>query len=107
MLTLYQLEGCPYCHRVRAVLEDLDLSYESVNVPPSRPARDEVIRISGQEKVPVLRDDDRVIADSSAIVAYLYETYADQPDRLPPEERIEPFRIERDFDVPPLTPSVG
>ena len=32
MLTLYQVEWCPYCHRVRQVMTELGLTYITVNV---------------------------------------------------------------------------
>jgi len=32
-LTVYELEGCPYCAKVRRALEDLELSYDSVSFP--------------------------------------------------------------------------
>ena len=35
MLTLYQAEWCPACHRVRQVMTELGLTYTTVNVPSS------------------------------------------------------------------------
>jgi glutaredoxin len=64
MITLYQVEWCPYCHRVREALTELGLDYETVNVPAGRSARTEVIELSGQDRVPVIKDGDLVIADS-------------------------------------------
>ena len=36
MLTLYQSEWCPACHRVRQVLTELGLTYIAVNVAADR-----------------------------------------------------------------------
>ncbi|NIS37155.1 MAG: glutaredoxin, partial [Actinobacteria bacterium] len=41
-LRLYELPGCPYCAKVKDTLADLDLDYESVEVPSAHSARDEV-----------------------------------------------------------------
>ena len=109
MITLYQVEWCPYCHRVREALTELELDYETVNVPASRPARTEVIELSGQDKVPIITDGDLVVADSAAIVEYLDETYghaADGEERARHRESAS-FRTVRQTADPPLLPSVG
>ena len=77
-LTLYELEGCPYCAKVKTALADLDVDYESVLVPRSHSERTEVEAISGQTGVPVLVDEANGIegmAESDDIVEYLEETY--------------------------------
>ena len=77
-LTLYELESCPYCAKVRTKLADLDLEYESVLVPRSHSERTEVEEISGQTGVPVLVDEANGIdamSESDDIVEYLEETY--------------------------------
>jgi glutathione S-transferase len=76
--TLYQLDGCPYCERVVDVLDELDLSYESVWVEGLHSERDEVKRVSGQRAVPVLVDDEYgvTMAESERIVEYLETTYS-------------------------------
>lgn len=78
-ITLYELEGCPWCERVAEHLQELDLSYESVWVDPLHSDRDEVKRRSGQRKVPVLVDEDHgvTMAESANIVEYLDRTYAE------------------------------
>ncbi len=77
-LTLYELEGCPYCAKVTTKLADLDLEYESVMVPRSHGERTEVEKVSGQTGVPVLVDEANGIegmSESDDIVEYLEETY--------------------------------
>jgi glutathione S-transferase len=77
-LILYELEGCPYCAKVKNKLADLDLEYESRMVPRSHSERTEVEEISGQTGVPVLVDEEHGVegmAESDDIVAYLDETY--------------------------------
>jgi len=76
-ITLYQLDGCPYCERVVDVLDDLGLSYESVWVEGLHSTRNEVKRVSGQRSVPVIVDDEHgvTMAESERIVEYLETTY--------------------------------
>jgi glutathione S-transferase len=77
-LILYELEGCPYCAKVKNKLADLGLEYESRMVPRAHSERTEVEEVSGQTGVPVLIDEDNGVdgmAESDDIVAYLEETY--------------------------------
>jgi len=77
-LTLYRLDGCPYCELVVDRLEELDLEFDSVWVEGLHSRRDEVRRVSGQRQVPVLVDEDHgvTMAESARIVEYLDATYA-------------------------------
>lgn len=76
-LTLYRLEGCPYCEFVVDRLEDLDLEFDSVWVEGLHSRRDEVKRVSGQRQVPVLVDSTRgaVMSESQNVLDYLDESY--------------------------------
>ncbi len=78
-LTLYRLEGCPYCEYAVDALEELDLEFESIWVEGLHSKRDEVKRVSGQRQVPVLVDDEYgvTMAESDRIVEYIEQTYAD------------------------------
>ncbi|MFC6615265.1 glutathione S-transferase N-terminal domain-containing protein [Halopenitus salinus] len=79
-IVLYELEGCPYCAKVKQKLADLDLEYESRMVPRSHAEREEVEAVSGQTGVPVLVDEDHGVegmSESDDIVAYLEETYGE------------------------------
>jgi glutathione S-transferase len=77
-LTLYRLEGCPYCELVVDRLDELDVDYESVWVEGLHSQRDEVRRVSGQRAVPVVVDEDRgvTMAESERIMEYLEKSYA-------------------------------
>jgi glutathione S-transferase len=79
-ITLYQLEGCPYCERVATRLDDLDVDYDSEWVEALHSERDEVKRVSGQRTVPVLVDDARgvTMAESDRILEYLDRSHARQ-----------------------------
>ena len=78
-VTLYRLEGCPFCELVVDRLDELDVDFESIWVEGLHSKRDEVKRVSGQRGVPVLVDDERGItmAESAKIVEYLDTSYAE------------------------------
>ena len=90
MITLYQTEWCPYCHRVRQVLTELGLTFTAVNVPAANEDRVELIAIAGQDGVPVLTDGDRIYTDSDEIVEYLRATYPEPEDA---EENVRAGRL--------------
>ena len=75
MMKLYQFESCPYCQRVRLALEAKGIEYEKIEAPTNRDDRTEIFELSGQYLVPVLVDGEKVVSDSSAIIAYLNENY--------------------------------
>jgi len=77
-ITLYQLEGCPYCEAVAERLAELDIEYDSVWVDALHSQRNEVKRVSGQRGVPVLVDEDRgvTMAESEQILEFVEQSYA-------------------------------
>ncbi|KAA9398647.1 glutaredoxin family protein [Haloarcula sp. CBA1130] len=77
-LTLYQLDGCPYCEKVADRLDELGIDYHSVWVEALHSKRNEVKRVSGQRGVPVLVDEDRgvTMAESERILDFIDATYA-------------------------------
>ncbi|MFC7177571.1 glutathione S-transferase N-terminal domain-containing protein [Halosegnis marinus] len=85
-LTLYRLEGCPFCELVVDELDDLGLEYDSVWTEGLHSKRNAVREVSGQRAVPVLIDPAHgvTMAESANIVEYLHTTYgdADSPDEV-------------------------
>ncbi|WP_135852924.1 glutaredoxin family protein [Halorussus salinus] len=77
-VTLYALDGCPYCEKVHDALADNGVEYETEWVEALHSERDEVKRISGQRGVPVLVDDERgvTMAESDKIVEYVERSLA-------------------------------
>jgi len=77
-VTLYELEGCPYCETAADALEDAGVDYETVWVDAMHSERNEVKRVSGQRGVPVLVDDDHgvTMAESENILDYVERTLA-------------------------------
>ena len=77
-LTLYALDGCPWCEKVHDALQDHGIEYETVWVPAMHSERDEVKRVSNQRAVPVLVDDERGVTmpESANILEYIERTLA-------------------------------
>ena len=64
---------------VRSTLKQLELDYETVNVPWPHQERTEVYEVSGQYMVPVFVDGDMVLSDEYEIIDYLKKTYPVEP----------------------------
>ena len=77
-ITLYALDGCPYCETVHDALTEAAVDYETVWVEALHSKRDEVKRVSGQRAVPVLVDDERgvTMGESANILEYVERTLA-------------------------------
>jgi glutathione S-transferase len=81
MITLYDAPRCPYCARVRIVLAEKGVEYETVEIDLSdRPAW--LYEKNPLGKVPVLEEDDFVLPESHLINEYLNERYP-EPALLP------------------------
>jgi glutathione S-transferase len=70
------LRFSPYCWRTRMALAHKDLPVETI---PWRFTEKAALAFSGQGRVPVIRDGDRVVSDSWAIAEYLEDAYPDRP----------------------------
>jgi glutathione S-transferase len=70
------LRFSPYCWRTRMALAHKGLAVETI---PWRFTDKEALAFSGQGRVPVIRDGDRVVSDSWAIAEYLDDAYPDRP----------------------------
>tara|TARA_Y100000034_G_C6686215_1_gene301897 strand:- start:339 stop:575 length:237 start_codon:yes stop_codon:yes gene_type:complete len=77
-MKLYQFEECPYCAKVRAKLEELNIDYEKVNVANDRedPQRQMLLEKTGIATVPVLEDDGEFIGDSGNIIEHLENKFS-------------------------------
>jgi glutathione S-transferase len=78
MIELYQFELSHYCEKIRLILDYKGLEYKKIEVVPGV-GQLELFRLSGQRQVPVIKDGEEVIADSTAIAKYLDKTYPDKP----------------------------
>jgi glutathione S-transferase len=78
VLTLYDADRCPYCARVRIVLAEKGLAWETVSVDlDDRPAW--IYEKNPLGRVPVLEEDALVLPESAVIMAYLDERYPEPP----------------------------
>ena len=80
-LTLYNMEGSPYCRKVRETLSELDLEYIVRNVAKGSPKRAELKERGGKIQVPYLIDPNTgsELYESDEIVAYLNDGYGAHP----------------------------
>lgn len=78
MLELYQFELSQYSEKVRLILDYKQLPYRKIEVTPGI-GQVELFRMTSQRQVPVLKDGDRVVADSTEIAKYLDRQYPDRP----------------------------
>ena len=82
-VTMYDLAGAdpalrfsPFCWRAKLALAHKGLVVETL---PWRFTEKDRLGFSGQGRVPVIVDGDRVVADSWAIAEYLEDSYSDRP----------------------------
>jgi glutathione S-transferase len=78
VLTLYDAQRCPYCVRVRIVLAEKGLEWETVAVDlDDRPAW--IYEKNPLGRVPVVEEDGLVLPESVVIMEYLEERYPEPP----------------------------
>lgn len=76
-LILYRVPFSTNVERIALAAAHKGIELEYVDIPYDD--RSEVLRVSGQELVPVLVDGERVIADSPVILDYLEERFPEPP----------------------------
>jgi glutathione S-transferase len=81
-LALYRFDGCPWCERVRAAIDDLGIEVEERDTrAPDSDHGDVLDAARGRRTVPVLRierdGDVQWLPESADIVRYLYDHYGD------------------------------
>ena len=74
MITLYDADRCPYCARVRIVLAEKGVEYETVVIDlDDRPSW--IYEKNPLGRVPVLEEDTFILPESAVINEYLEERY--------------------------------
>ncbi len=98
MHRLYHLPLSPFCRKIRLVLAEKKIDVELVEERPWE-RRLDYLRQNPSGKVPMLKTDGLVLAESSAIFEYIEETHP-QPPLLPddPAGRAEARRLAAWFD---------
>jgi glutathione S-transferase len=78
MLELYQREECPFCHKVRVVLNELELDFICRISKTGSAQREIMLKLGGKAQVPFLVDQEKnvMLYESDAIIKYLYANYA-------------------------------
>jgi glutathione S-transferase len=76
-LRLYRIPFSTNVERVALALAHKGIEVEWIDVDPDD--RSEVVRVSGQELVPVLVEGDLVLSDSPVILEYLEERFPERP----------------------------
>jgi microsomal prostaglandin-E synthase 2 len=69
-VVLYQYEACPFCNKVKALLDYYDIPYKVVEVNPMNKKE---IKWSDYKKVPILVVDGEQMVDSSDIISKLFQ----------------------------------
>jgi glutathione S-transferase len=77
MIRLYDYPDCPFCQKVRVVLAEKDLEYEThlVDLKAGAQRTPEFLKLNPYGKVPVLIDEETVVYDSTIINEYLEDEY--------------------------------
>lgn len=80
-LTLYDYADSPHARRIRILLREKNLSWETVEVEMHRMAHKapDFLAINPNGELPALRHGERVLCDSQLIAEYLDTTYAGNP----------------------------
>ena len=86
MIKLYDFKSSPNCQRVKIVLAEKNLPYETVPIDlrAQEQKTPDYLKLNPYGKVPVLADDDTVLYESCIINEYLEEKYPNPP--LMPKE---------------------
>ena len=71
IITLYQFQLCPFCHKVRAALDLKGLAYREVEVAPGSKRELPPLPEGAPKKVPVIQIGEEVIWDSTTILMRL------------------------------------
>lgn len=77
MVTLYSKATCPFCRRVVAVLERLNVEFENKDIIENPEFADELEALGGKRVTPYLVDEAQGVAmyESDDIVAHLQKFY--------------------------------
>ncbi len=104
-MKLYGINGSPFVRKALVVLEEKTLPYETERMVSVSPKSPELLALHPMGKIPVLRDGDVVVPDSSVICAYLEKKYPapaiypDDPADLAKALFLEEYADTRMFEV--------
>lgn len=61
MIKVYTTATCPYCKKLKAYLEMKGIKYENIDVMEDKAGREEMMKLSGQQAVPVANINGEII----------------------------------------------
>lgn len=93
-LTLYGSPKSGHSHRAELMLRILGLPYDYVPMTPDDWTTEAYRKLNPLGQVPVLKDGDTIIADSTAILVYLARRYAPNSHWLP-DDAVTAAQIQR------------
>ncbi|MDD3374704.1 MAG: glutathione S-transferase N-terminal domain-containing protein [Candidatus Omnitrophica bacterium] len=70
-LTLYYFQGCPFCGRVLAFIEEHGILLEKKDIHEIDEFKQELISIGGKSQVPCLVIDEKPMYESADIIEWL------------------------------------
>jgi glutathione S-transferase len=97
-LTLYGSPKSGHSHRAELMLRMLGLPYDYVPMTPDDRTTEAFRKMNPLGQVPVLKDGDTIIADSTAILVYLAKRYAPNSHWLP-DDAVTAAQIQRWLSV--------
>lgn len=76
MITFYARPTCPYCAKVRTVLDELDVEYIERDISDEE-YLEELLAEGGEQQVPFIIDEEQSVQmyESDDIIEYLEKTY--------------------------------
>ena len=101
VMTLFTYPDCPNNHRVRIVLAEKDIAYDTIEVNPKNKPED-LAELNPYNNTPTLVDRDLVLYDAHVIMEYLDERFP-HPPLMPVDPvnrahtRLALYRIETDW----------
>jgi glutathione S-transferase len=110
MMKLYDYPDCPFAQKVKVVLAEKELEYETIFVDLRKgehKQNPEFLKLNPYGRVPVLIDDEVVVYDSTIINEYLEDEYP-HPALLPDDSAARGrVRLLEDFCDNSFLPSAG
>lgn len=55
-ITVYTTPSCPWCHKVKAYLNEKGVAFQEVDVSTDDQAAQNMVKLTGQRSVPVVSD---------------------------------------------------
>ena len=102
VMTLYTMQTCAYSHRVRLVLAEKGVTFETIDVDLTPNAREELAEYNPYNSTPTLVDRDLTIYQPEVIAEYLDERFP-HPPLMPvypvarARSRLMIYRVNRDL----------